>query len=98
MKKVIKTLALITATIGVATVVKRKKEQPAGTGHSKVFYGESKPRNIKNYDTWFIRLRYYQRYEVKTNDHVIIALVDEEHLTFIEENNEQIRTIVLNRV
>ena len=36
MKNTIKTLALLTATIGVATVVKRKKEQPAGTGHPNI--------------------------------------------------------------
>lgn len=53
MNKTIKTLALVTATIGVATVVKRKKEQPAGTGHSKVFYGESKPQTAQEGDLWF---------------------------------------------
>ena len=53
MKNAIKTLALITATIGLATVIKRKKEQPAGTGHSKVFYGTSKPKNIRKGDAWF---------------------------------------------
>lgn len=46
MKNTIKTLALTTAVIGLATVLKRKKEQPAGTGHSKVFYGESKPKKF----------------------------------------------------
>jgi len=51
--KTIKTLALTTAVIGLATVIKRKKEQPAGTGHSKVFYGESKPKNISKGDAWF---------------------------------------------
>lgn len=40
MNNTIKTLALITATIGVATVVKRKKEQPAGTGHSRITNGD----------------------------------------------------------
>ena len=53
MKKLIKTLALTTAAIGLATVIKRKKEQPAGTGHSKVFYGESKPKKICKGDAWF---------------------------------------------
>ena len=40
MKNTIKTLALITATIGVATVIKRKKEQPDGTGHSRIIDGD----------------------------------------------------------
>ena len=53
MNKAIKTLALTIATIGVVTVVKRKKEQPAGTGYSKVFYGESKPKNFRKGDMWF---------------------------------------------
>lgn len=34
MNKTLKMLALITATIGVATVIKHKKEQPAGTDYS----------------------------------------------------------------
>lgn len=36
MKNTIKTLALTTAVIGLATVIKRKKEQPAGTGHPNI--------------------------------------------------------------
>lgn len=53
MKNTIKTLALTTAVIGLATVVKHKKEQPAGTGHSRSFYGGSKPQNTRKGDVWF---------------------------------------------
>ena len=53
MKNTIKTLALTTAVIGLATVIKRKKEQPAGTGHSTIYFGTIKPKNAQKGDIWF---------------------------------------------